>query len=91
MTTTDDPGGHRRARATHERAAETHDRAADLHEESANFHELHAVEMRERGGSRGRIERAERIADTQRELAEQERARADKHRRSALAEPVAGD
>lgn len=87
MNATDDPGGHRRAKAAHERAATTHDRAAELHENSASFHEEHAVEMRSKGHPE-RIERAERIADHQRHLAEDERARADKHRRAAAAEPV---
>ena len=56
------------------------DRAADLHEESANLHETHAVEMREKGRFE-RAERAERIADCERELADPERFRADRHRR----------
>jgi hypothetical protein len=85
-----DPGGHRRARATHERAAETHKRAAELHEKSANFHEDHAVEMREKGHIEW-VERAERLADRERELAEQQRASAEKHRRAAEAEPVPAD
>lgn len=79
----------RGAKAAHERAAETHDRAAELHEVAASFHDEHAVEMRVKGHPE-RIERAERIADHERELAVRERARADKHRQSAQAEPVQG-
>ena len=43
--------------------------------------------MREKGRPEW-VERAERIADRERELAEQQPANADKHRRSARAEPV---
>ena len=69
MRSTDDPGGHRRAQATHARAAKTHERAAELHEFSANLHEEHAVEMRDFGHP-GNVERAQHIADRERELAE---------------------
>jgi hypothetical protein len=82
-----DPGLHQRAKATHERAAQTHDRAAELHEKSASFHEEHAVEMRQKGHPEW-VERAERLADRERELAAQQRAGADKHRRKAEAEPI---
>ena len=75
MDAKDDPGGHRKAKATHERAARTHDAAAKLHEGSASLHQELAVEMREKGHPE-RIARAERIADHERDLAEQERARA---------------
>ena len=90
MHATDDPGGHRKAKATHERAAKTHDRAAQLHEESANLHEQHAAEMAAMGRNES-VTRAERLADHERELAAQERAREDKQRRSAQAEPVPQD
>lgn len=86
MNATEDPGGHRKAKASHRRAAETHARAAELHEESANLHEAHATEMREKGLPEN-AERAERIADHERELASEQHARADKHRRSADGEP----
>ena len=87
MSATDDPGGHRRAKGAHERAAETHSRAAELHQESANLHEEHAAEMWELGRFES-ADRAERIADHERELADQERGREAKHRHSAEAEPV---
>lgn len=86
----DDPGDPRGAKATHERAAKTHDRAAELHEESARLHELHAVEMDEMGYPE-RVGRAERIADRERDLAEQQRCNADKHRRIAQGEPAPED
>lgn len=91
MNAADDPGDHyRAAKASHERAAQTHDRAAELHEESASFHKEHAVEMHEKGYPE-RVERAERLAVHESELAEQQRAKADKHRRCAEAEPVPED
>jgi hypothetical protein len=74
----------RRATA-HTRAAATHRRAAEPHEESANLHEEHAGEMRGKGLVTS-AERAERIADHERMMAEQERSRQDHHRRSANVE-----
>jgi hypothetical protein len=46
--------------------------------------------MRETGRLKS-AERAERIADHERDLADQERGRQEKHRRSAAAEPVPED
>jgi hypothetical protein len=72
MNATDaDPGGYRSAKAIHARAAETHGRAAELHQESANLHEEHASEMHGQGLPKS-AQRAERIADRERALANHE-------------------
>jgi len=74
---------HERAAATHDRAALVHERAAGVHAHSADLHQTHALEFIARPES---LERAERIADRERTLAEAELVLADKNRCQAQLE-----
>ena len=72
------------ARARHEHAAAAHDQAAALHGKAANLQQLHAYEMEELGRP-DRAQRAQRLADRERELEQSERLRAEKERARAAA------
>jgi hypothetical protein len=72
---------HRRMRErhtqTHRQAADTHRRAADVHTQAANLQEEHALHSRADGNEAAAL-RAERLADKERQHAEDEMVKAQR-------------